>query len=60
MDRRSAITKGLSLAKSGDIVMILGKGAEQWQVFKDKRIPWDDREVARELLNEKKSGTLQK
>ncbi|KKS91384.1 MAG: UDP-N-acetylmuramoylalanyl-D-glutamate-2,6-diaminopimelate ligase, UDP-N-acetylmuramoyl-L-alanyl-D-glutamate-2,6-diaminopimelate ligase [Parcubacteria group bacterium GW2011_GWC1_43_12] len=60
MDRRSAITKGLSLAKSGDIVMILGKGAEQWQGFKDKRIPWDDREVARELLNEKKSGTLQK
>lgn len=53
MDRRSAIEKGLSLACPGDIVLILGKGAEQWQVFKDKKIPWDDRQVAKEILQKK-------
>ena len=52
LDRRSAIKKGLSLAHAGDTVIILGKGSEQWQVFKDKKIPWDDRRITREILNE--------
>lgn len=51
LDRREAIRTAFSLARDGDIVCILGKGAEQWQIFKDKKIPWDDREVARELLH---------
>jgi hypothetical protein len=50
LNRRSAIAKALSLAAPGDLVLILGKGAEQWQVFKDKKAPWDDREVIREEL----------
>ncbi len=50
LDRKSAIKKAIFLAKSDDIVLILGKGAEQWQVFKNKKIPWDDREKVREVL----------
>jgi UDP-N-acetylmuramoyl-L-alanyl-D-glutamate--2,6-diaminopimelate ligase len=50
LDRRDAIRHALQSAQSGDTVCILGKGAEQWQVFKNKKIPWDDRNVVREEL----------
>jgi len=52
-DRKEAIRKACSLAQSGDCVCILGKGAEQWQVFGangTKKIPWDDRKVTKEIL----------
>lgn len=52
-DRKEAIRKALFIARAGDCVCILGKGAEQWQVFGangTKKIPWDDRDIARELL----------
>lgn len=49
LDRREAIRKSLELAKTGDIVVITGKGCEPWICVKGgKKIPWDDREVARE------------
>jgi UDP-N-acetylmuramoyl-L-alanyl-D-glutamate--2,6-diaminopimelate ligase len=50
LDRKLAIEKAISLAQKDDLVLILGKGAEQWQIFKDKKIPWDDRKVTREIL----------
>lgn len=50
LDRAEAIKKALSLAQQNDCVCILGKGAEQWQVFKNKKIPWDDRVVVKKLL----------
>jgi len=49
-ERAEAIKKSLSLAKSGDIVLVAGKGHEDYQVIKDRRIPFDDREVIRECL----------
>lgn len=49
-DRRAAIQKALGLAKSEDIVLITGKGAEQSMMVKGKRIPWDDRSITREAL----------
>jgi len=52
LDRRLAIKKAIELAKKGDTIAVLGKGAEQWQMFKDSKIPWDDREVIREELGE--------
>ena len=51
-DRREAIRKAFDLAKAGDLVAITGKGCEQFMVCGDKKIPWDDRMVARELLRE--------
>jgi len=50
LDRKKAIEKAISLAQENDLVLILGKGAEQWQVFKDKKIPWDDRKIVKEIL----------
>jgi UDP-N-acetylmuramoyl-L-alanyl-D-glutamate--2,6-diaminopimelate ligase len=49
-DRRAAIARALGKAGTGDVVVIAGKGAEQGQQFADKKIPFDDREVAREEL----------
>ena len=49
-DRKTAIQKGIALAQKDDMVLVLGKGAEQWQVFADKKIPWDDLKVVKELV----------
>lgn len=48
LDRREAIRKALQLARPGDVVIITGKGSEPSIVEKDKKIPWDDRQVVRE------------
>jgi len=49
-DRRAGIAQALSLANSGDIVLITGKGAEQSMILGNQTIPWDDRVVVREEL----------
>jgi UDP-N-acetylmuramoyl-L-alanyl-D-glutamate--2,6-diaminopimelate ligase len=49
-DRRAAIARAVGEAQAGDVVVIAGKGAEQGQEFADRKIPFDDREVAREEL----------
>ncbi len=52
LDRREAIKKACSLAQSGDLVILTCKGAEQKMCVKGgKKIDWDDREVAREIIN---------
>lgn len=53
LDRREAIKKALALAGQNDIVLVTGKGSEQAICVADgNKIPWDDREVIRELLQE--------
>lgn len=49
-DRREAISFAISQAKTGDLVLLAGKGHENYQVLKDKTIYFDDREVALEFL----------
>jgi UDP-N-acetylmuramoyl-L-alanyl-D-glutamate--2,6-diaminopimelate ligase len=49
IDRREAINKALSLVQKNDIVIITGKGCEQYiRIEKGKAIPWDDRRVVKE------------
>lgn len=50
LDRRSAIQKILEMAKPGDAVLLAGKGAEPYQEIAGKRIPFDDREIAGDIL----------
>jgi UDP-N-acetylmuramoyl-L-alanyl-D-glutamate--2,6-diaminopimelate ligase len=50
-DRSTAIRRALEQAQPGDVVIIAGKGHETYQVLKDQTIPFDDREVARQLLH---------
>lgn len=52
LDRERAIRLAFSQAKAGDVVMILGKGHETYQIYRDGTIHFDDREVARQLLKE--------
>jgi UDP-N-acetylmuramoyl-L-alanyl-D-glutamate--2,6-diaminopimelate ligase len=50
VDRRAAIALAVSLATPGDSVLIAGKGHEDYQIFADRTIHFDDREVASEEL----------
>jgi UDP-N-acetylmuramoyl-L-alanyl-D-glutamate--2,6-diaminopimelate ligase len=56
IDRREAIRKSFSCANRGDILLVAGKGHEDYQVFKDRIIHFDDREIARECLTEARAG----
>jgi len=49
-DRATAIRKAMEEAHAGDFVLLAGKGHETYQIFADKTIHFDDREVAREAL----------
>lgn len=49
-DRRRAISLALDAAGPGDCLLIAGKGHESYQEFADTVIPFDDRQVVRELI----------
>jgi UDP-N-acetylmuramoyl-L-alanyl-D-glutamate--2,6-diaminopimelate ligase len=51
-DRRAAIRTALGAAQSRDIVLLAGKGHERVQIVGSASIPFDDRQVAAEVLNE--------
>ena len=51
-DRAEAIGWALGQAESGDCVLIAGKGHEKHQIIGTERVPFDDREVARQWLYE--------
>ncbi len=51
-DRKSAIHKALSIAGRGDCVLVAGKGHEDYQILKDRTIPFKDADVIRNFLKE--------
>ena len=50
VDRHDAIVHAIKLAQTGDIILILGKGHEDYQILGDRTIHFDDREVAHEAI----------
>jgi len=52
LDRRAAIGLALGEARTGDVVIIAGKGHETYQIIGDVTRPFDDREVAGEVLRD--------
>ena len=53
IERYLAIEKAINFAKDNDIVLIAGKGHENYQILKDKTIDFDDKKVASHFLNER-------
>ncbi|MGI8908851.1 MAG: UDP-N-acetylmuramoyl-L-alanyl-D-glutamate--2,6-diaminopimelate ligase [Candidatus Sumerlaeaceae bacterium] len=58
LDRKSAIEHALALADEGDVVVIAGKGHEDYQILGHEKIHFDDREVAREFLRARATAPL--
>jgi UDP-N-acetylmuramoyl-L-alanyl-D-glutamate--2,6-diaminopimelate ligase len=50
VDRGKAIVRAIAAARPGDFVVIAGKGHEQGQESAGRKVPFDDREVARQAL----------
>ncbi len=53
VDRKKALNFALTNAEKGDTVLLAGKGCEQFQVVGTQKIPWDDREIARKILEKR-------
>ncbi|HEY6327396.1 MAG TPA: UDP-N-acetylmuramoyl-L-alanyl-D-glutamate--2,6-diaminopimelate ligase [Candidatus Cybelea sp.] len=51
LDRRRAIERAIGEARSGDVVLIAGKGHETYQIIGDRVLPFDDAQVARAALS---------
>ncbi|MDA7816925.1 UDP-N-acetylmuramoyl-L-alanyl-D-glutamate--2,6-diaminopimelate ligase [Sulfurimonas sp.] len=51
LNRKKAIEMALDDQEGDEVVVILGKGDESHQIIYDKKLPFDDRDVVRELLN---------
>lgn len=50
IDRKRSIEKAVGIAEAGDLVVIAGKGHEDYQIIGRETIPFDDRTVAREAI----------
>jgi UDP-N-acetylmuramoyl-L-alanyl-D-glutamate--2,6-diaminopimelate ligase len=58
-DREKAIGVAMDEARAGDIVLLAGKGHENYQILADRTMPFDDRDVARRALRERGYGETQ-
>jgi UDP-N-acetylmuramoyl-L-alanyl-D-glutamate--2,6-diaminopimelate ligase len=56
-DRRKAIERAFLTALPGDLVLVAGKGHEKYQVIGDRTLPFDDVEVARAALSQRRAGS---
>lgn len=52
LSREAAIRQAIAAAGPGDVVLIAGKGHERYQIFRDSVVPFDDRQVASQALQE--------
>lgn len=57
LDRRAAIHRAVNEATDGDVVLVLGRGHEPTQEIGGQRLPFDDRQVAREALTSRRMST---
>ena len=56
LDRKKAIHLAIDLLKEHDFLLILGKGHEQFIIFKNKRIPFNDKEEVLNYIDYKKQN----
>lgn len=58
VDRRKAIYQAVQFAQTGDLILIAGKGHEDYQILGTKKIHFDDREVVADAFKETMHGKL--
>jgi UDP-N-acetylmuramoyl-L-alanyl-D-glutamate--2,6-diaminopimelate ligase len=56
VDRRIAIEQAIRASRAGDVVLIAGKGHEKTQVIGSKTLPFDDVDVARVALSQRRAA----
>ena len=52
VDRREAIKKAISMGKNNDLIIIAGKGHEMYQEIQKEQIPFDERKIIEEIIEE--------
>ncbi len=52
-DRKEAIYRAIEMAEKDDVILIAGKGHEDYQIIGDKKLHFDDREIAREAIKKR-------
>ena len=57
-DRRGAIERAIREARPGDLVLVAGKGHEKYQEIGERRLPFDDVEVARAALAQRRGSRV--
>lgn len=57
VDRKAAIERAVREANPGDLVLVAGKGHEKYQVIGDRTLPFDDVDVARAALAQRRAGS---
>ncbi len=55
-DRAEAISRAITAAAPGDVVVILGKGHERYQQIGNQRLPFSDQDIAEQALARRRSG----
>ncbi len=56
VDRREAIKKAVAEAREGDVVALMGKGAEPYIHLGKKKMPWNERQITEEIMAEIKNS----
>jgi UDP-N-acetylmuramoyl-L-alanyl-D-glutamate--2,6-diaminopimelate ligase len=54
-DRHEAVAAAVRMARPGDVVVLAGKGHEDYQIIGEKKIRFDDREIAREEIRKRQT-----
>lgn len=59
-DRREAVTEAIKEAKDGDVVLLAGKGHEDYQIIGNEKAHFDDREEARKAVIHRRDAEIQR
>jgi len=59
LDRGRAVEAALAAARPGDLVLLLGKGHEEFQLVGGRRIPFSEREVVLRFAEERRTTSLE-